>query len=469
MSNLPWAYSDPIDGAGQDDEDRVTNNGWTDDKPQSWNYETIKAMAKDERVPVSDLVALSPKNDPFYVGTPGDQATGQWFSDLWQRFGYGTGVHVRRVHYQIVSQSPPVLLPDGTPYENTERCWDWLTFAAKTARYLGLVDPAAFVDRRNPEPISYVPSEGNQPWLYTSSRLWSLPELPAFPSLPGYDLYNYMGEQRYHLEIYAEKSTMNDVLLPLCQRFGAVLQTGLGELSITAALAAVERIAARDKPARIFYVSDFDPAGQSMPVAMARKLEYFIRSHGLDDADVRVFPVVLTAMQVALYRLPRTPIKATETRAAGFEARFGTGAVELDALEALHPGELDRVLSNYLDRYYDHDLERRVESARRTLESDLHTVERQVYAQHESTIAELTQQYEALRQRIAEELESQNRSISSLWAVMEAELANERPDVEDYPVPEADEAVELPDPLYDSSRDYREQLDSYKAFQQQTS
>ena len=39
--------------------------------------------------------------------------------------------------------------------------------------------------------------------------------------------------QRYHIEIWAEKTTMNDVLLPLCQRYGVNLITGAGEQSLT--------------------------------------------------------------------------------------------------------------------------------------------------------------------------------------------------------------------------------------------
>jgi hypothetical protein len=41
---------------------------------------------------------------------------------------------------------------------------------------------------------------------------------------------------------------------------------------------------------------------------------------------------------VRQYRLPRTSIKPSELRKQRFEDTFGTGAVELDALETLHPG-----------------------------------------------------------------------------------------------------------------------------------
>ncbi|GHO77791.1 hypothetical protein KSD_55620 [Ktedonobacter sp. SOSP1-85] len=151
---------------------------------------------------------------------------------------------------------------------------------------------------------------------------------------------------------------MNDVLIPLCERYGMNLQTGAGELSITAALNMVRRIEQVSKPAQIFSISDFDPAGQSMPVAMARKLEYFVRTRQVEQ-DIRLFPLVLTAGQVQEYRLPRTPIKESERRRSGFEHRYGEGATELDALEAIAPGALARIALEAVERCYDPDLRRR--------------------------------------------------------------------------------------------------------------
>ena len=39
-----------------------------------------------------------------------------------------------------------------------------------------------------------------------------------------------------------------------------------------------------------------------------------------------------------------------------FEARFGEGATELDALEALRPGELEQILTQEIERYFDNNL-----------------------------------------------------------------------------------------------------------------
>src|SRR6266516_1880627 len=127
------------------------------------DYGQIKQLAKETGQRVTDLIVLAPQNDPFYTGTPNDCALAEWFAGLWHAFSYSSGVHIRRVHYQIVSQKPPVLLPNGTPYENTVESWDMLNLASKAARYLGLVDPASFHDRRNPDPVVYASHEVYEP------------------------------------------------------------------------------------------------------------------------------------------------------------------------------------------------------------------------------------------------------------------------------------------------------------------
>ena len=73
---------------------------------------------------------------------------------------------------------------------------------------------------------------------------------------------------------------------------------------------------------------------------------------------MKLDPLVLTEEQCRQYRLPRTPIKETDRRGPKFEERFGEGATELDALEALHPGELARIVRREIERYIDPDAKR---------------------------------------------------------------------------------------------------------------
>jgi hypothetical protein len=78
-------------------------------------YEAIKALAAElgkvhgkrgRPKPIAELLAMSPNRDPFYAGKPAQRDRGEWFAALWQRFGYTTGVHLRRVHYRLVSVEP---------------------------------------------------------------------------------------------------------------------------------------------------------------------------------------------------------------------------------------------------------------------------------------------------------------------------------------------------------------------------
>src|SRR5262245_19827952 len=129
--------------------------------------------------------------------------------------------------------------------------------ASKAARDLRLVDPGAFNDRRTPEVMLYAPGSDQHAarpyaWVYGADYRVNM-KLPDFPRLPTYVVNGYGAVQPFHLEVFCEKSTMNDVLAPLCERYGANLQTGAGEMSITATLALVHRIQQAGKPARILY------------------------------------------------------------------------------------------------------------------------------------------------------------------------------------------------------------------------
>lgn len=316
----------------------------------TFSYENFKAMAKEAGVQVADLLALSVGNDPFYVGAPAQLAKAEWFAGIYAEMGSPPKCHIRRAHYWLVSRA--YLKPDGTAYENTERDWGLVTVAAKYARYLGLVPIENIIDRRNPAPIV---NARHYPHEAPSEVRDRIDTESLIDQIVGeFWCFNPHRTQAHLLEIWCEKSTMNDVLEPLCQRYGLNLVTGLGELSITAVHQLVDRVEEAEKPTRIFYISDFDPAGECMPVSVARKLEFFVASRGV-ELDIKLVPLMLTAAQCRRYRLPRTPIKETERRRDGFEGRHGEGATELDALEALRPGEMARILTTAIEEYFDVD------------------------------------------------------------------------------------------------------------------
>jgi hypothetical protein len=447
----------------------------------------IKALAQALGMPIKDVIALSTGRDPFLSGQPAQVTKAQWFLGLWQRFGYDSGIHTRRIHYQLVVQPEGQRRRhDGTTYDNTEQCWALLQDASLAARYLGLVDPLAFDDHRNPPPVlpvgwGEVPEPPSLEWLF-SFLGWRLPTIATAladgidlalpePEVRGYD-YRRL-DQAYHLELWIEKSTMDDVLEPLAEAYGAVFMPGAGFQSVTNAVKLVARRAQESgKPVRIFYLSDFDPAGDKMPAAIARQIEFWLPLYA-PDADIKLTPLGLTREQVVAYALPTIPNKDSDTRKANFEKKHGEGAVELDALEALYPGELARIVRAALDPYMDAELEERLLDAgaaaqdQMTAAWEAHTAEirarletieteaRQVYARYEQVLA-----------RLARRLERELAPARDALAAVASDLADAQdtfaPDVPERPQSEAQPEEDAW--LFESQRTYLEQLRLYKTW-----
>lgn len=448
-------------------------------------YEAIKEAASEAGYVIPDMLVMARGNDPFFCGSPTQQAQADWFAGLWRQFNFTTGVHLRRVHYRLVSQHNPTM-HDGKRYENTEGCWKYLCAAGKYARYLGLVDPEAFEDHRNPSPQIMISDRYDgepEPGVTIDEPGWALPSIRTdlgeylsfdAPSIDvdGYDYEN--SDQPYHLELWVEKSTMNDVLEPVCSAMGANLVTSLGFQSITSVVDLLKRIAGRGKPARIFYISDFDPAGDGMPVAVARQVEYWLETYA-PEADVKLTPLVLTRDQVSQFRLPRIPLKDTDKRKGGFEDRHGEGAVELDALEALYPGELRKIVRQALAPYRDERLYDKLYKAADAAEDHARQAwseeiadERAALTALEAEAREVVQRYRARLEDLSNALQVDLSPIAERLEVVRQDIQGKIDEfnvwLPDRPDPDIDEPDES-DWLFDAEREYFDQLNVYHAHQ----
>jgi hypothetical protein len=114
------------------------------------DYDALKELAAELGRPSETLIVLGSQNDPFYI-MPWRVTGAEWFEKVWQRLNCRPGAHIRRVHYMLVSQDPPVLMPNGAPYVNTLSCSSFLNVASKDARYLGLIALRDLTDQRNEE------------------------------------------------------------------------------------------------------------------------------------------------------------------------------------------------------------------------------------------------------------------------------------------------------------------------------
>ncbi len=449
------------------------------------SYEKIKKLAKELGCSAKDLLVLSQARDPFYAGGKGSRKKAEWFAAIWEREGFERGIHLRRIHYRLVSKEG-ITKADGTPYENTHRCWTYLTEAACHARYLGLVDPNLMVDRRNPEPyVRALPSHYVETSWKCRPFSWPMPRVNAFLK-DGKDWempciyptgYSYSAHlQPYHLEVWVEKTTMNDVLKPLCDRFCANLVTGAGFLSVTSITGLMERIKEIGKPCRIFYISDFDPSGSYMPFSVSRQIEYWKDYYSI-NCNLKVTQLALTQEQVEKYKLPSIPIKESDSRKENFKKAYGQDATELDALEAQFPGELGRLVREELGKYFDFELENAYEETYKEALKVIREWKEKHLTQYEEELQKfneekrrVVQKYEKVLQEIQEkcevELEHYIEPLENLRHAVENELNDAKYNDEiDLPlIPEPNVAGDEDDVwIYDSSRDYLEQLEVYKA------
>jgi hypothetical protein len=113
------------------------------------------------------------------------------------------------------------------------------------------------------------------------------------------------------------------------------------------------------RPAVLLYAGDFDASGEDID------RDFVART----DCWHKVVRVALSAEQVATYRLPPNPGKATDSRAAGFIARHGELVqVELDALP---PETLRSLFADALAEYWDTSTYHRVLERERAERSEL--------------------------------------------------------------------------------------------------
>ena len=430
---------------------------------------------------------LTPANDPFNCGGPEQVKQAQWFAAIWSKFMGERSGHLRKCHYKLVSQVEPILKPDGTAYQNTEADWQRLQTWSKFARYLGLVDPRQIVDQRNPDPHLFAPHPVDPEEPSWSIETWHGFNLPSIPtqlwtdfSLPEAIVEGYQyhaGEQPYLLELWVEKSTMDDDLIPICRQLGVNLITSTGFQSVTGAIAMFSRAgayAALGRPVRIFYLSDFDPAGDSMPVAVSRQIEFWHEQFG-DGVDLKLTPLALTRAQVEQYGLPTIPIKDSDKRRDAFTDRHGVdGAVELDALEAIYPGELSRLIRDAISAYRDQELELElldVASEADAIVSETwdHHIEHLQRAADDlgSRVDEVVERFIPKLKKLAEQFNAAMEPLRSESEELQAEIedATQYSDLH-IVLPERPTAkVEPPDEsswLYSSTRTFGEQLERYR-------
>ena len=271
----------------------------------------IEAAKIETGLGLGNLTALSPQNDPYRLDTPANHVVGQWFADQMERLNLlHRRLHLRGIHYALLGSTA---MPSGEPYLNTGECWEWLqNEASKAARWLGYVPFNAITDARNAAPVIRVRELADpEPMISVMPDIImpSIEDLEPIVSLRG-----FRGQQPYRLAFYGEKTSLEEVLSPLAERYEADLFLPTGEINDTQMHVMAKAGAADGRPLIVFVIADFDPSGNQMAVSIGRKLQA-LRDLELTNLEFRLYPIALTAEQVREFDLPSTPLKETEKRA----------------------------------------------------------------------------------------------------------------------------------------------------------
>jgi hypothetical protein len=302
------------------------------------------------------------------------------------QLGITKPIHLRGLHYALVS-SPSLTKPNGLRYLNNADDWEWLQVeASKAARWLGYVLFDRIVDERNSPPVIMVHGNG-VPEVEIGLGATIEVSVPDIEDIkPTVYLANFEARQKHRLVLSGEKTSLGDVVKPLCESYGADLYLPSGEITDSQLWLMAKTGAEDGRPMIVFVVADFDPAGNQMAVSIGRKLQAF-RDLLFPGLEFEVVPIALTEDQVRELDLPSTPLKETERRADLWRLAHGgklvRGAIlgngklssdavveggleqtEVDALATLRPDALRAIVVDAFDRYFDHSLDRRASEIR---------------------------------------------------------------------------------------------------------
>jgi hypothetical protein len=157
---------------------------------------------------------------------------------------------------------------------------------------------------------------------------------------------DYWAHSPVRVKVWLEKDALAGVLYPVVvQEWGLELFVTRGFASVSYLEAAAEDTREDGRPTFVYVLTDLDPSG----VDIARKIAEELPRRA-PEVEVSVSRLAVTPEQVRALGLPTRPTKKTDTRARKFEARYGTGSVELDAIP---PDTLRQMVRDAIERHAD--------------------------------------------------------------------------------------------------------------------
>lgn len=181
-------------------------------------------------------------------------------------------------------------------------------------------------------------------------------------------IFDQWARQDTYVEVWVEKQALEGVISRPASRLHVNYMACKGYLSASEAWRAGLRFQSAinsGKHAIMIHLADHDPSGLNMTDDNTDRLRLFA-----EDQGVEVRRIALNMDQVEHYNPPPNPAKETDSRAAGYVAKYGPHSWELDALE---PKVIDQLITDTVNEYRDMDIWNKVlaeqTEARRSLEA----------------------------------------------------------------------------------------------------
>lgn len=247
---------------------------------------------------------------------------------------------VRQVHYQMLNDPPLRNANRGdSTYINDRNSYKDLCDLLARARLAELVPFESITDETRP----------------VNNLVFSR-DAAAYVDLELHHLFrryrrDLMQSQRDHIEIVAEKLTVQSIIQRVAKRYCIPLTIGRGYCSLEPRRQIVQRFVQSGKDRLVLLaVSDFDPDGDEIAESFARSLrDDFV----IDNDRLVAHKVMLNSEQIRAWGLPENRLEAKKKSAnyKKFVARHRTNKVY--ELEAIPPKLMQEALADFIDTVID--------------------------------------------------------------------------------------------------------------------
>jgi hypothetical protein len=250
---------------------------------------------------------------------------------------------VRQVHYRLLGPGAPLIhasKPDSQ-YRNDKASYRAAIDILARGRVAGLIPWGAIDDLTRPVDLNAA---------FTNTAHFLRQEFRNF--LTGY-WRDRLQSQPYHIEIIAEKLTVQTILATVAREFTMPLSISRGMNTLAPKKAIFDRYSNSGKGGlKLLVVTDLDPAGETIAEDLVKS---FRRDFGLNSIEVEAFKVALTIDQVEHFELePSMEAKESSPTYEAFVEKYGiTDAYELEAMD---PGDLADSLTDAIKDVLDIDL-----------------------------------------------------------------------------------------------------------------